>query len=348
MKEPWLKKKWVVVLLHIAFWSLLFFLPYLLQPSFKANMRVPDRVRLPMQGRHYILNIVKSLFWISLFYMNAYVLIPKFFYPKKFVRFSLCILLAIGFLSGIELAYFHLGAFNREFHLDGFIMFNLVPFLLVLTASTAYRMYQDKEIEERKGKDKEAENLKSELSFLRSQISPHFMFNVLNNIVSLARKNSPQVEPSLLKLSGIMRYFLYENTHDTIALEKELDYLRSYIDLQEQRFGDNTIVKFNVGPIDKAYEIEPMLLIPFVENAFKHGIIQNGSICVALKVADGTLQFTVKNRYRVLNGEQKDETSGIGLTNIKRRLNLLYAKRHSLLIDDRGEIYTVSLQLKLH
>lgn len=174
------------------------------------------------------------------------------------------------------------------------------------------------------------------------------MFNVLNNIVALARKGSDQIEPSLIKLSAIMRYFLYENAHDTIALEKEIAYLKSYIELQEQRFGKATVVQFSINGPDAPYSIKPMLLIPFVENAFKHGIIQNGSILIHLEAAQGLLHFGVQNRYRSLGNEEKDKTSGIGLANVKRRLNLLYSSRHTLTIDDRNETYSVSLQLKLH
>src|SRR5205085_7019396 len=112
--------------------------------------------------------------------------------------------------------------------------------------------------------------LKSELSFLRSQISPHFMFNVINNIVALARKKSDLVEPSLIQLSQLMRYFLYDSNAEKVPLEKEVKYLENYIALQQQRIGNN-IIKLNISGVHGGYEIEPMLLIPFVENAFKHG-----------------------------------------------------------------------------
>jgi LytS/YehU family sensor histidine kinase len=145
-----------------------------------------------------------------------------------------------------------------------------------------------------------------------------------------------------------MRYFLYENAHDTISLEKEIEYLKNYIELQEQRFGGTTVVQFTIKGPDASYNIEPMLLIPFVENAFKHGILQNSSISVNLEAFDGVLNFSVKNRYRSLGTDQKDETSGIGLANVRRRLDLLYEKKHTLIIDDKNEMYVVMLQLKLH
>jgi len=197
---------------------------------------------------------------------------------------------------------------------------------------------------------RENENLKTELSFLRSQVSPHFMFNVLNNMVALARKKSDQLEPSLIKLSSLMRYMLYETDEQKVQLEKEVEYLQSYIDLQQQRFGKNVAIHSCFSQNDGNYTIEPMLLIPFVENAFKHGtgLIQNAEIDIELKAKNHILYFTVRNKYNSEKEEQKDKTAGIGLTNVERRLNLLYGKDHTLLITKKDGWFTVSLQLNLH
>jgi LytS/YehU family sensor histidine kinase len=198
--------------------------------------------------------------------------------------------------------------------------------------------------------ERENENLKTELSFLRSQVSPHFMFNVLNNMVALARKRSEQLEPSLIKLSSLMRYMLYETDEQKVALEKEVEYLQSYIDLQKQRFGKNVTIHACFQEVNGNYAIEPMLLIPFVENAFKHGtgLIRDAEIEIELKAKNQILQFTVRNRYNAEKEEQKDKTAGIGLTNVERRLNLLYGKNHALLINKNDGWFTVSLQLNLH
>ena len=164
--------------------------------------------------------------------------------------------------------------FNRHLFFSTFI------FLFILACSTAYKTIRDKIISDQLVKEKETENLKTELSLLRSQVSPHFMFNVLNNMVALARKQSDQLEPSLIKLSSLMRYMLYETDEEKVSLEKETEYLQSYIDLQQQRFGKKVIINVTMCQADKMYDIEPMLLIPFVENAFKHGtgLIENAHI----------------------------------------------------------------------
>lgn len=235
------------------------------------------------------------------------------------------------------------------FSVRGFVLFNTFPFLFILASSTAYKMFLDRAETVRQASEKETEHLKTELAFLRSQISPHFMFNVLNGMVALARKKSDLLEPSLIKLSSIMRYMLYENDEEKVSLEKELEYLQSYIDLQKQRFGKSITVTTTIEAIDKQYYIEPMLLIPFVENAFKHGtgLVDDAQIGICLKAINGILNFSVTNRYNEESEEIKDKTSGIGLTNVYRRLNLLYKKSHTLDIKKNHGLFTVSLQLNL-
>jgi LytS/YehU family sensor histidine kinase len=169
-------------------------------------------------------------------------------------------------------------------------------------------------------------------------------------MVALARKKSDLLEPSLLKFSSLMRYMLYEADEEKVELDKETEYLQSYIDLQQQRFGKNLQLCVSLDAIDDNYEIEPMLLIPFVENAFKHGtgIIEDAQINIRLKAEKNILHFSVQNKYDPKSIELKDKTSGIGLANVKRRLNLLYGNKHNLLITQKDNWFNVSLQLNLN
>jgi len=175
------------------------------------------------------------------------------------------------------------------------------------------------------------------------------MFNVLNNMVSLARKQSDLLEPSLIKLSSLMRYMLYEADEEKVSIEKEMDYLQSYIDLQQQRFGKKVQVKVHMHTMDDHYQLEPMLLIPFVENAFKHGtgMIEDARIDIDLEADKNVLQFTVSNKYNSVSAEIKEKTSGIGLANVQRRLNLLYGKNHSLTISTNNNWFVVVLKINL-
>ncbi len=197
-------------------------------------------------------------------------------------------------------------------------------------------------------KEKESENLKTELSFLRSQISPHFLFNVLNNIVALVRLKSKELEPTILKLSSLMQYMLYETDDEKVLLKSEADYLQSYIDLQKLRFGDRLTLNVDLALQEDWHAIEPMLLIPFVENAFKHGtgMVETPVIDISLQAIDNELTFIVKNKY-IEEDRAKDKVSGIGLTNVKRRLQLLYGKNHKLTIDKTDGLFSITLQLTL-
>jgi LytS/YehU family sensor histidine kinase len=142
---------------------------------------------------------------------------------------------------------------------------------------------------------------------------------------------------------------LYETDEEKVSLVKEIDYLQSYIDLQQQRFGKKVKVSVEMQTMDDQYQIEPMLLIPFVENAFKHGtgIIEDAFINIKLNVENNKLRFTVSNRFNAVTNEVKDKTSGIGLANVTRRLNLLYGKNHLLTITRDNNTYIVVLQINL-
>jgi LytS/YehU family sensor histidine kinase len=222
--------------------------------------------------------------------------------------------------------------------------FIFAPSVGIFVISIIYRRVVNKIQYEKVQAQRRTEQLSTELKFLRSQISPHFLFNVLTNLVSLARKKSDQLESSLIMLSDLMRYMLYDTQGKKVALTKEIEYLQSYIELQKLRFGSeiaiNTVMELEEETVH--YTIEPMLLIPFVENAFKHGVAQ---INIQLSVKNGQLTFDVTNRFDHENTTSKDENSGIGLTNVRSRLDLLYKDRHTLLIRDDNNLFHVTLTL---
>jgi LytS/YehU family sensor histidine kinase len=227
---------------------------------------------------------------------------------------------------------------------------NLTTFLLTVAASITLKLIWDKSEADRLLQEKQEESLKTELSFLRSQISPHFVFNVLNNMVALARLKSDQLEPTIMKLSNLMQYMLYETDEEKVLLATEVEYLHSYIDLQQQRFGSKVKLNVSLNATEDWLSIEPMMLIPFVENAFKHGVgmIEDPEINIHLETKDKQLLFEVSNKYNNETKEVKDKTSGIGLPNVTRRLNLLYGNRHSLSINRKDGWFSISLKLNLH
>lgn len=383
-QQSWYTSKWAIVFYHALFWAATLFLPYLVRPALNEapgsrlshrSMRefkpehlgsnIPPATLdslihlLPPEKRPALIKPRPQLFsrvillinfvWVALFYCNAYWLIRRYLYHKKilpYIGLQIGVFFLVILLAELLMKWNHPNLEYR-FHLP--LMLNLFPFLFVQACSLAYTMVIDKINTDKTRKEMETEGLKTELSFLRSQISPHFIFNVLNNMVALARKNSTQLEPSLIKLSGIMRYMLYESDDTKVLLKKEMDYLQSYIDLQSLRFGSDITIIADVQVPDGAFFIEPMLLIPFVENAFKHcnTSIDQPVIEIHFSVTDGILHLVVKNNFDPNREMTLDPTSGIGLANVKRRLNLLYAQRHSLLITELAGLYTVSLQISL-
>ncbi len=348
MKSSWYQRKWLIVLVHVAAWALLFSLPYLL--SSPDNGKHPDTTKeLHNDAARNYFSLIMNITWVAFFYFNAFILIPQFIFKKRYWQFALMQLASISWLLiQVSILYKLFFPASPMFSTKG-LLFNILIYLFIFGLSTAYKLISEKVNSDKLAAEKMNENLKTELSLLRSQASPHFMFNVLNNMVALARKQSDQLEPSLIKLSSLMRYMLYEADEERVSLEKEIEYLQSYIDLQQQRFGKKVQVTVDLHPADKAYTLEPMLLIPFVENAFKHGtgMIEDAQIDIELKAEKNILQFTVRNKFNPASVEIKDKTSGIGLTNVKRRLNLLYGKNHSLLITTNDNRFVVSLQIFL-
>jgi two-component system, LytTR family, sensor kinase len=347
MDSQWYTKRWVVISLHILFWVLLLLAPLLLRPTF-AN--APGTVSRHDGQKFLILHTANMFMRMSLFYLNANYFIPEMIYKKKYNRYIAALLLALIIMLGVDRLVFQLVGIEWKYNIWNFFVFNLPYFLFIVITSSAYRLIRDRIESDKRRKERETEHLKTELSFLRSQVSPHFMFNVLNNMVALARKKSDLLEPSLIKLSSLLRYMLYETDEEKVLVEKEVDYLQSYIDLQQQRFGRNVQIQTSLNNIEPGHTIEPMLLIPFVENAFKHGtgLITDARIETSLSIKQGVLSFKVRNRYQDFVIDPKDKTSGIGLNNVKRRLNLLYEHNYKLTIDRQDGWFTVDLQLNLH
>ncbi len=192
-------------------------------------------------------------------------------------------------------------------------------------------------------------NLNAELKFLKSQINPHFLFNSLNTIYSLAHRRSPETEHALVKLSTIMRYMIYQSNEDKVPLQTELRYLQDYIDIQRLRMTRNIPVEVSVEGDNNGADLEiaPMLLIPFVENAFKHGISYTEPAYIHIRMfigADGIFQLVVRNRvFR----QRVAEKGGVGLNNVLKRLSLLYTDAHTITVREHGDEFIADLKISL-
>jgi two-component system LytT family sensor kinase len=334
-----LNSKYTSPLLHVLIWSILFVLPHLfidtrnMQPGFFPSSFF----------------FITNLYHVGLFYLVAFKIYPLFFNKKRWWVFIL--IMALVMISSYYLKLFMVKQWYPEVVLDAWahriLFFPPFPFIV---AAIIYRLVVDKIAYDKKQKEIIAEQLSIKLKFLRSQISPHFIFNVLTNLVSLARKKSEQLEPALLMLSDLMRYMLYESDEKKVALSKEIEYLKSYIELQKLRFGHDVLIETNIdfSEKDAQQNIEPMLLIPFVENAFKHGMgIDEPLIKINLTVNNNMLEFDVKNKFSDDINESKDLNSGIGLQNVQSRLMLLYREAHNLTLEKENNLFHIHLTLQL-
>lgn len=300
-----------------------------------------------------VLFVLFGLVNISLFYINYLLLIPELLDRKRYgtyILIALGVILAYGFLKyGLALVYKEYALVKQKGQMIGFVSYYLSAFftsLIFVFLSIVLKFSTDWFLNERIQRDLENQRLTAELSFLKSQVNPHFLFNSLNSIYSLAYQRSETTPEAILKLSEIMRYMLYESNDNKVDLEKEIHYLQNYIDLQKIRFGYKAFVEFEVKGDVTTQRIAPLLLISFIENAFKHGVANDPEtpIKMNLTVESGTLDFHIENKKHTNN---RDASGGIGLSNVKRRLNLLYPKKYTLGIDDTETCYVCNLKLVL-
>lgn len=280
-----------------------------------------------------------------------YVLLPGFYYRKRpfwfFFFFALMVLIAI-LIDEIVLEQIYFPD-TRGTHFPG-IAFTLIETLPIILIMLAFKFAWDfnkkqSEIDALKALVKE-----NELQFLKSQINPHFLFNNLNNLYSYALVNSPKTPSIILELSSVLRHLLYDCSQDEVLLSKEIEQLRSFTSLYELQIEHRGIVQFNAD-IDKSeHYITPLILMVFIENAFKHSShSQSDAIKIDIEISsnqDGSLIFICKNNY-LPSIKDKDAAKGIGLENVRKRLNLLYPNTHQLEIRDDGRYYEVILKLQL-
>ena len=336
----------IITLAHVISWAILFSLPILLKPDFSEyDASVLDGYK---QELKFIFFFTKT-FWIGFFYFNVNYLIPHYFNSQKFYTYIAGVFSYVFLLFIIDRGLFYIMLPKEApYHLANFLFFNLFPLLFIFAISSAYRLIVDRIETKRKQQDVLNVHLQTELSLLKSQVSPHFMFNILNSMVALARKKSENLEDALIKLSHLLRYMLYETDHK-VSIGKEIEYLNDYIDLQRLRFSTQVKIDVDLQVSDTSLQIEPMLLIPFVENAFKHGVVMltEPSIKVFLKATEKGIHFTVVNKYNNVVKEIKDATSGIGLENVRRRLTLLYPNNHKLELKKDNEFHSVDLYINL-
>lgn len=325
---------------YLYLWIIYLFLPPLLELE-------NSRIDLDLD------EVAITIYYFILATINNFVLIPRYLSQGKQVRYLflvLGVLILFSLFDETILEWF----MQRERHIDFSLRGAWYSFLrmgTILIIFGSFKLIWDHQERMQRIGALEKERVESELKFLKSQINPHVMFNHLNNIYFYTLEKSDKAPQMILKLSEIMRYMLYEATEKYVPLEKELEYIHNYIELEKIRLEDRGEVQFEVKGAPDDYAIAPLLLISFIENSFKHSMqTQDDDIWIRIGITleDGWLEFQAENNWSEPQQEDRPNQAGIGLQNVKKRLQLLYPNRHTLSISQSEGLFLIHLRIKLH
>ncbi len=334
------------------------------------------------QDNDHVINtasIVDFIETVVLYYFIGYYILPKFFYQRDFVKLTLLLLALFFVVYQVNFYLFgYLGSISNQTRPDGQVTYArkiatmleeagwlgcfttlrvslwnfsygfLLPLLILV-----FKVFRDVISYQRRLVIAERDKFALELDFLKAQVNPHFLFNTLNSVYARIFDTDEQAANLVLQLSELMRYNLYETDQPKIALGKELAYIQNYLDLERNRLiGQNIVIDYQQTGDPTAYQIAPLLLIAFVENAFKHGvkgIIEPAYVQVTAEVKNGELVFIVENSIppKRPNRESVPKTGGVGLVNVRRRLDALYAGRYALDVATTANTYTIRLTIGL-
>lgn len=301
---------------------------------------------------------------ISAVYFNIYFLLPKFLLTKRYkIFFILLFVSSISFTLILRLdSYFvivptlYSKEFLNRYYTVGFfrlsyLISHFVSIYMVVVGAAFIKLLIQWYNSKQQNQLLARENLETELKFLKSQIHPHFLFNTLNNLYALTLKKSDKAPETVLKLSELLDFMLYDCNASKIYLDKELQLVKSYIDLEKLRYNDDLAIRFEVAGETSKTEIAPLLILPFIENCFKHGISEqtDGSwIKISLVVQNNSITLVAENsRSAKPQGNNNGYKEGIGIENVRRRLQLLYPGKHKLEITKADHIHCVKLELKV-
>lgn len=335
---------WVIALktiaLHLLFWILI--VTYFAWGfGFKMN---------PKQSFINVLTFLPG--HILMAYSLVYFLVPKYLLQKKFLHFFVGLFLVLV-LCTLYTIWFQINISHSENSISGMTLSrgqNILPFLHVGGMALSVKLLQFWYVQKKRTAEVKQEKTIVELKLLKAQLHPHFLFNTLNNLYSHTLESSPQASEIVMKLTGLFRFMIYESNVPKIPLNKEIELLQNYITLEQIRYGDRLDMAVSItGDIDK-YQITPLLLLPFLENAFKHGASKQIDHCwIKLNLAlEGSLmKFELVNSFDANTDYELPKVGGLGLKNVKRRLKLLYKDKYHFKAVKHDEFYVIKLELSL-
>jgi two-component system, LytTR family, sensor kinase len=335
----WISKRPVY---HGLFWMALFVL--------MLGYHVDD---YPWKSLTHLLSyqLISFGFYSILVYFNLYFLIPEYLARRAFVYLGWVIVTCAVVTPIMVLVFYLLWPSMRPVLVPGQLSF-IIRNVGITLLSTVLRVIMDWWRYQGEKQTLLTQNMQSELRFLKSQINPHFLFNTLNNLYALTLRKSDQAPEIVLKLSEIMRYMLYECNEKRVLLTKEVQYIHNYLDLERLRQPKAADIQFITQGFISDQLVAPLLFVPFLENSFKHGLnhhVQGGGfVRLQMEVSGTDLLFFIENsKPDQLPRQEHPRSGGIGLTNVRQRLDLLYPDAHDLTIEDAPNCYTVTLHLKL-
>lgn len=332
------------ILYHIFFWVVFFF--------FLVIMDSADTTL----GSKMIHRSIRIIFYVIIVYTNLSYLFPKYLKQNKLFLYVVLLVLLVAVATPIEVSlhYCFFGEDQTSFA-DIFTFKNNSSYFLnlffIAFSSSIYKIISDWMEHQRERTELQKQNLRSELKYLKTQINPHFFFNTLNSLYALTLKKSDKAPEIVLKLSDMMRYMLYESNERTIELNQEINYIKNYLELEKLRHGENFAINFDLKGDPVGHEIAPLMFIPFLENSFKHGIdheLKSGYVKICLDIKESGIALSVANSkpQSVIPVTKRKKVGGIGLVNVRRRLNILYPNRYDLSINDTPDEFTVLMTLK--
>jgi two-component system, LytTR family, sensor kinase len=338
-------KKNIIVLSHVIFWTIVIFVGIL------PIIAYDDPVKI---HRALIEEVILDPICAFIFYVFYLFVAPKILSRNKIYLFIVVFFAIVTVYTVIIMSFYPQLLFSfmpppeKTVSLTRWYASMFTYHFMYALWGTMFRFTIDWFGSKQKQKELEKQNVTSELALLRSQINPHFLFNTLNNINSFVNRDPEVTSSGIIKLSEIMRYMLYDATGEKVLLDKEIGYIKNYIDLQRLRLKDQEFVRFDVEGATEGMTIPPLLLVPFIENAFKHGRknIDGPGINIMLKVSPDLLIFECRNFILPADDHKPDEGGGFGLKNIKRRLDLLYGKNYQLEIKTEDDIFIAKLTIK--
>ena len=296
---------------------------------------------------------VYFFFQASAFYPTAYYLFPRYLYKQKFGTFFLLFALLVIVLSVAQGYILYLMFMNRpgvpkEYtNFSNMMQYSFISIVTMVGLLAGAKLIIEKVRSDRANRVRDQQRLESELQYLKAQVNPHFLFNAINSVYFLIKKDPNLAAETLIKLSDLLRFQLYDCSDEKIAIEKEIEYLNNFITLEKVRKGEKVKVQVNFQEGLSGFYISPFLLIPFIENAFKH--VSNlanaeNKITIHVKRVGDELIASIENTVEKI---LRNEVGGIGLKNVKRRLELLYPETHQLTFHEDAEKYCVNLSLRI-